>query len=71
MIVMALFGGKGTVWGPVLGAASLFLLQEMVWARFLYLHQVLFGAIIVVVVLLMPKGILGILQERYRLPRTI
>jgi branched-chain amino acid transport system permease protein len=71
MIVMALFGGKGTIWGPVLGAASLFLLQEMVWARFLYLHQVLFGAIIVVVVLLMPKGILGILQERYRLPRYI
>jgi ABC-type branched-subunit amino acid transport system permease subunit len=55
----------------VLGAASLFLLQEMIWARFLYLHQVLFGAIIVVVVLLMPKGILGILQERYRLPRFI
>ena len=71
MIVMALFGGKGTIWGPVLGAASLFILQELVWARFLYLHQILFGAIIVFVVLLMPRGILGILQERYRLPRTI
>jgi branched-chain amino acid transport system permease protein len=71
MIVMALFGGKGTIWGPVLGAVTLFVFQELVWARFLYLHQVLFGTIIVVVVLLMPKGILGILQERYRLPRTI
>ncbi len=71
MIVMALFGGKGTIWGPVLGAVTLFVFQELVWARFLYLHQILFGAIIVVVVLLMPKGILGILQERYRLPRTI
>ncbi|MBI4841088.1 MAG: branched-chain amino acid ABC transporter permease, partial [candidate division NC10 bacterium] len=71
MIVMVLFGGKGTIWGPVLGAVALFVLQELVWARFLYLHQVLFGGIIVVVVLLMPKGILGILQERYRLPRTI
>ncbi len=71
MIVMALFGGKGTIWGPVLGAVTLFVFQELVWARFIYLHQVLFGAIIVVVVLLMPKGILGILQERYRLPRTI
>jgi branched-chain amino acid transport system permease protein len=71
MIVMVLFGGKGTIWGPVLGAVTLFVFQEMVWARFLYLHQILFGAIIVVVVLLMPKGILGMLQERYRLPRTI
>jgi branched-chain amino acid transport system permease protein len=71
MIVMALFGGKGTIWGPVLGAVTLFIFQELVWARFLYLHQILFGAIIVFVVLLMPKGILGILQERYRLPRTV
>jgi branched-chain amino acid transport system permease protein len=71
MIVMALFGGKGTIWGPVLGAVTLFVFQEMVWARFLYLHQILFGAIIVFVVLLMPKGILGVLQERYHLPRTI
>jgi branched-chain amino acid transport system permease protein len=71
MIVMALFGGKGTIWGPVLGAAALFVVQELVWARFLYLHQVLFGAIIIIVVLLMPKGVLGVLQERYRLPRTL
>ena len=71
MIVMALFGGQGTIWGPVLGAVALFVFQEMVWARFLYLHEFLFGAIIVVVVLLMPKGILGVLRERYRLPRTI
>ncbi len=71
MIVMVLFGGKGTVWGPVLGAASLFVLQELVWARFLYLHQFLFGAIIVVVVLFMPRGILGMLQQRYRLPRYV
>ena len=71
MIVMVLFGGKGTVWGPVLGAVVLFVFQELVWARFLYLHQLLFGAIIVGVVLLMPRGVLGVLQLRYRLPRTI
>lgn len=71
MIVMALFGGKGTIWGPVLGAVVLFIFQEAVWARFVYLHQLLFGAIIVAVVLLMPRGILGVLQQKYNLPRTI
>ena len=71
MIVMVLFGGKGTVWGPVVGAVLLTVFQEMVWARFLYLHQLLFGGIIVAVVLLMPRGVLGVLQTRYRLPRTI
>ncbi|MBI3298721.1 MAG: branched-chain amino acid ABC transporter permease [Elusimicrobia bacterium] len=71
MIVMALFGGKGTVWGPALGAATLFVLQELVWVRFLFLHQVLFGAIIILVVLFMPRGVLGVLQQRYRLPRYV
>ncbi len=71
MIVMALFGGKGTVWGPVLGAVVLFVVQEIVWARYPYVHPLLFGAIIVAVVLLMPRGVLGLLQMRYRLPRTV
>ncbi|MBI4627320.1 MAG: branched-chain amino acid ABC transporter permease, partial [Candidatus Rokubacteria bacterium] len=71
MIVMALFGGKGTVWGPVLGAIVLFVSQEIVWARFPYVHQLLFGAIIAAVVLLMPRGVLGLLQTKYRLPRTL
>jgi branched-chain amino acid transport system permease protein len=71
MIVMVLFGGKGTIWGPVLGAVVLFVFQELVWARFIYLHQLFFGAIIVAVVLLMPRGILGVLQQKYNLPRTI
>lgn len=71
MIVMVLFGGKGTVWGPVLGAAALFVAQEIVWARFPYVHPLLFGGLIVAVVLAMPRGVLGLLQQRYRLPRTI
>jgi branched-chain amino acid transport system permease protein len=71
MIVMALFGGKGTVWGPVVGAVALFVIQEIVWARYPHAHPLLFGAIIVAVVLLMPRGVLGLLQLKYRLPRTI
>ena len=71
MIVMVLFGGKGTVWGPVLGAIALFVIQEIVWARYPYVHPLLFGAIIIAVVLAMPRGVLGLLQLKYRLPRTI
>ena len=71
MIIMCLFGGKGTVLGPVLGAVLLSVFQELVWARFLFVHQAIFGALIVGVVLLMPRGIMGVLQERYRFPRTL
>ena len=71
MIVMVLFGGKGTIWGPVLGAILLFFVQEVLWVRFPSVHPLLMGAIIVAVVLAMPRGILGVLQMRYNLPRTI
>jgi len=71
MIVMVLFGGKGTIWGPVLGAVILFTFQELVWANFPHAHQILLGGIIVAVVLVMPRGILGVLQQRYNLPRTV
>ncbi len=71
MIIMCLFGGKGTVLGPVLGAVLLSVFQELVWARFIFVHQAIFGALIVGVVLLMPRGIMGVLQERYRLPRAV
>src|SRR5262249_54662181 len=71
MVVMALFGGKGTVWGPVLGAVCLFAFKELVWAPFSSLPQLLFGGIIIGVVLFLPRGILGVLQQRYRLPRYV
>jgi branched-chain amino acid transport system permease protein len=71
MIIMCLLGGSGTVLGPVLGAVLLSIFQEMVWARFLWVHQALLGTLIVAVVLLMPRGILGILRKYYALPRAI
>lgn len=71
MIIMCLFGGSGTVLGPVLGAVLLSIIQELVWARFLWVHQALLGTLIVAVVLLMPRGILGILRQYYPLPRAI
>jgi branched-chain amino acid transport system permease protein len=71
MIIMCLFGGSGTVLGPVLGAVLLSVIQEAVWARFLWVHQALLGTLIVAVVLLMPRGILGILRQYYPLPRAI
>jgi len=69
MIIMTLFGGQGTVLGPVIGAASLYFIQDYVWARFLFLHQTLFGALIVAVVLYMPRGMMGLLRDRGWVPR--
>ncbi len=58
MFVALLFGGVGTVAGPFIGAFSLELVSELVWSEFIEFHGVVLGAIIVLVILLLPGGIL-------------
>jgi len=59
VFVALLLGGVGTVAGPFLGSLSLEILSEIVWSRFLELHGIILGAIIVLTVILLPRGILG------------
>ncbi len=69
-LVMLLFGGFGTVFGPLLGAVLFTLISEIVWSRFLTYHLLVFGIVLVLLVLLMPQGIVLWLQSQRLLPRT-
>jgi len=56
-IVAVLLGGAGTVWGPLVGGVTLSLLAEFLWARFPFVHTGLFGGLVIVTVLFLPKGL--------------
>lgn len=65
-IVMLMLGGAGTVTGPVIGA---FLYEELrgyllVSDTFSHLQLVLAGALLLVIVLFVPGGLMGFLFER-------
>ncbi len=62
MIVMTLFGGIGTVFGPVLGASVISLANELIGARLLYTYLLMLGAILLVVVLFLPRGVIGLIS---------
>jgi branched-chain amino acid transport system permease protein len=62
MIVMALFGGIGTVFGPVLGACVISLANELIGAKLLYTYLIMLGAILLIVVLFFPRGIIGLIS---------
>jgi len=64
MIIMALFGGIGTVFGPVIGAVVLSLANETLGARLLYTYLLMLGVILVVVVIFLPGGFIGLLSFR-------
>ncbi len=63
-IVMAILGGVGTVAGPFAGAFLLTAINETLWSRFPQIHTLFFGAVIVLVVLFLPRGLLYIVQQK-------
>jgi branched-chain amino acid transport system permease protein len=66
-IIMLLLGGAGTIIGPFLGAFFIELLTETIWSKFLFLHLGVLGAIIVLVVIFMPKGFVWFYRQRFSL----
>ena len=65
MVLMAILGGKGTLWGPVLGATVFHITQELFWTYLLGWQRVALGFLIVCIVLFFPLGILGWARERW------
>lgn len=61
--VVALVGGAGTLWGPVFGALLLRPLTEWLqWtsgSSFRGLHLLLYGAMLIIVVIRFPQGLVG------------
>ncbi|HZY30368.1 MAG TPA: branched-chain amino acid ABC transporter permease, partial [Candidatus Methylomirabilis sp.] len=63
VIFISLVGGVGTIWGPVVGAVIMTVLEEWLRVYFPYSHEFIYGLLIVVVMLFMPTGIMGKLGE--------
>ena len=65
MVLMAILGGKGTLWGPVLGAAIFHLTKELFWTYLLGWQRVALGLLIVVIVVFFPLGVMGWARRRW------
>lgn len=67
-LTVAMFGGVGTVWGPVIGAVILIPLAEILHAeagdRFPGIEGVIFGTAIICVILAAPEGLFWKLRDR-------
>ncbi len=63
-VMGTLLGGLGTVAGPVVGSVALYWLREVLWANLLDYHLVAQGVLLIVIVLLAPRGIVGAFDRR-------
>lgn len=64
MVVMVLLGGKGTLWGPVIGAVLFLVVKELTWTYLLNLQWVALGLLIVITVVFFQEGIMGWMMRK-------
>ena len=62
MVIMTLFGGPGTVFGPVLGSLVLSAISELLASKISTVASLFYGFVIVLAVVFMPKGLLDLFQ---------
>lgn len=65
--VMLLLGGAGTLLGPIVGAFFLETISTLTWSHFLNVHIGTLGAIVMLIVIFMPKGFIFFLTEKFSL----
>jgi branched-chain amino acid transport system permease protein len=61
-VLMAIFGGMGQLYGPIIGATIFTYLEEFLITRFPYYYMLIFGIIMVVAITYLPNGLVGLIQ---------
>jgi branched-chain amino acid transport system permease protein len=65
-ILMAIFGGMGQLYGPILGAAVFAYLREVLITEFPYQYMLILGIILLVTILFLPDGLVGLIERASR-----
>ncbi|WP_135822250.1 branched-chain amino acid ABC transporter permease [Halostella litorea] len=68
LVVMLLLGGMGTLWGPMLGATAVILMEEMLAGVAAW--EIILGGVFVVVVIFAPRGLAGVVVSLKNDPRN-
>ncbi|QOZ13250.1 ABC transporter ATP-binding protein [Bradyrhizobium sp. CCBAU 51765] len=69
VVIMALLGGAGSLFGPVLGVIPLVLLFEVLTATLPNHFSIVLGVIFVFIVMVLPNGVIGLFGVgRWRVP---
>ncbi|GAB1575234.1 ABC transporter permease subunit [Bordetella petrii] len=66
LIIWVALGGRGTIWGPVLGAVLINVAASYLSGYMPFVWQLLLGVTFIVVILLLPRGLLPLVTARRR-----
>jgi len=62
-VLMAIFGGMGQLYGPIIGATVFTYLEEILITRLPHLYMLIFGAAMIAAILYLPGGLVGLIEK--------
>lgn len=71
MVLMTFLGGAGTILGPMLGAIIIEYLDQYTSLTFANIHGPLLGALIILVTIFLPQGLIRLVRELLRSPGEV
>ncbi|MFQ5913362.1 MAG: branched-chain amino acid ABC transporter permease [Nitrospinota bacterium] len=63
LFVIMMVGGAGTALGPLLGGIVFYAIRDLLIVKFSHLHLIIFGAVMIVIVLFIPGGLVGAIRD--------
>ncbi len=62
VLIMALLGGVGRLWGPIVGVVPMLIVSEFLSTRFPNYFTILLGLAFMAIVYFIPRGVVGVLE---------
>ena len=66
LVLITLIGGLGTLWGPVLGAAVFYAVQDYLQTSYPTFHLLVYGVLLILILLFEPRGLVGLAGRLWR-----
>jgi len=66
ILLMPIIGGLNTIWGPVIGGAVYGVIEEELVANFPGIHLLLYDALVILIILFEPGGVMGLVGRLSR-----
>jgi branched-chain amino acid transport system permease protein len=68
LVLIALIGGLGTLWGPVLGGVIFYVVQDYLQTSYPTFHLLVYGVLLILILIFEPRGLVGAAGRLRRSP---
>ncbi len=65
VVIIAILGGMGTVFGPVIAAVFMTLLIEILSTNLPHFYNIIFGTLVTIVIIISPRGMNALIRRLF------